>query len=88
VRSSHERWDGTGYPDGLAGTETPIGARVVAVADAFTAMTEQRPYREPRTVDDALAELRRCAGSQFDPAVVDAFIAAYRARSTAHASAR
>jgi response regulator RpfG family c-di-GMP phosphodiesterase len=73
VRSSHERWDGTGYPDGLSGDEIPLGARVVAVCDAFDAMTTERPYREPVTETDAVEELRRCAGTQFDPMVVDAF---------------
>jgi two-component system, cell cycle response regulator len=73
VRSSHERWDGGGYPDGLRGDEIPLGARVVAVCDAFEAMTSERPYREPVSEEDALEELRRCAGTQFDPMVVDAF---------------
>ena len=73
VRSSHERWDGGGYPDGLRGDEIPLGARVVAVRDAFDAMTTERPYREPIGEAEALAELRRCAGTQFDPMVVDAF---------------
>jgi diguanylate cyclase (GGDEF)-like protein len=73
VRSSHERWDGGGYPDGLRGDEIPLGARVVAVCDAFDAMTTHRPYREPIPEPEAIAELRRCAGTQFDPMVVDAF---------------
>ena len=81
VRASHERWDGTGYPDQLAGDEVPVGARVVAVADAYAAMTGGRPYREARTADEALAELRREAGTQFDPAVVDAWCAAYARRA-------
>jgi two-component system cell cycle response regulator len=81
VRASHERWDGTGYPDALAGDAVPLGARVVAVADAFAAMTGGRPYREPRTPEDALAELRRGAGTQFDPAVVDAWCAAHARRA-------
>lgn len=72
VRSSHERFDGDGYPDRLAGEAIPLGARIVAACDAFHAMTSSRPYRERRTVADALAELRRCAGEQFDPAVIDA----------------
>jgi diguanylate cyclase (GGDEF)-like protein len=75
VRSSHERWDGGGYPDALAGEAIPLGARIVAVADAFDAMTSDRPYRAAISHAEALAELRRCAGSQFDPAVVDAFCA-------------
>ncbi len=76
VRSSHERWDGDGYPDALAGEAIPLGARIVAVADAFDAMTSDRPYRTAISRADALAELHRCAGTQFDPAVVDAFCAA------------
>jgi two-component system cell cycle response regulator len=80
VRSSHERWDGAGYPDALAGDRIAVGARIVAVADAFAAMTAGRPYRPARTVEDALAELRREAGTQFDPDVVDAWCAAYDRR--------
>jgi two-component system, cell cycle response regulator len=72
VRASHERWDGLGYPDGLAGEEVPIGARIVAVCDAYEAMTEDRVYQTARTPEEALAELRSHAGTQFDPAVVDA----------------
>ena len=75
VRSSHERYDGTGYPDRLAGEAIPIGARIVAVCDAFAAMTSERPYQPKVSTADALAELRRCAGSQFDPNVVHAFVA-------------
>jgi diguanylate cyclase (GGDEF)-like protein len=75
VRSSHERWDGTGYPDGLAGEEIPLSARIVAVCDAFDAMLGGRPYRPARSVETALAELRRFGGTQFDPKVVDAFCA-------------
>jgi HD-GYP domain-containing protein (c-di-GMP phosphodiesterase class II) len=73
VRWSHERWDGTGYPDQLAGREIPLGARIVAVCDAFHAMTSRRPYSRAMTIADALAELRRSAGTQFDPTVVRAF---------------
>jgi HD-GYP domain-containing protein (c-di-GMP phosphodiesterase class II) len=73
VRASHERWDGRGYPDGLAGEEIPLGARIVAVCDSFDAMVADRPYREPRSDEDALRELERCAGTQFDPRVVAAF---------------
>jgi HD-GYP domain-containing protein (c-di-GMP phosphodiesterase class II) len=75
VRATHERFDGAGYPDGLAGEEIPLGARVIAVCDAFDAMTRDRPYRAARPVVDAFAELRRGAGTQFDPAVVEAFFA-------------
>jgi two-component system, cell cycle response regulator len=74
VRSSHERWDGVGYPDGLVGHEIPLGARVVAVCDAFDAMTTNRPYRKRIGEPAALSELSRCAGTQFDPAVVEAFV--------------
>jgi two-component system cell cycle response regulator len=75
VRSSHERWDGGGYPDGLAGEEIPLGARIIAVCDAFDAMVTDRPYRAAMPRTDAEAELLCCAGSQFDPAVVAAFLA-------------
>jgi two-component system cell cycle response regulator len=81
VRSSHERWDGTGYPDALAGEAIPVGARIVAVADAFAAMIAGRPYGPARTPDEALEELRRSAGTQFDPVVVDAWCAAHAARA-------
>ena len=87
VRSSHERWDGTGYPDGLAGEEIPLGARIVAACDAYDAMTSNRPYRPARSAEDAIAELRRCAGSQFDPVAVEAVIAALAARPAAGAEA-
>jgi diguanylate cyclase (GGDEF)-like protein len=80
VRSSHERWDGTGYPDGLAGDAIPLPARIVCACDAFEAMTTTRPYREARTVEDAIAELGRCAGTQFDPAVVDVLVTVVRER--------
>jgi diguanylate cyclase (GGDEF)-like protein/PAS domain S-box-containing protein len=73
VRSSHERWDGEGYPDGLAGEEIPLGSRIIAVCDAYDAMVSDRPYRAPLTSVQALAELRRCAGAQFDPHVVNVF---------------
>jgi HD-GYP domain-containing protein (c-di-GMP phosphodiesterase class II) len=71
VRSTHENWDGTGYPDGLVGEAIPLAARIIAVCDAYSAMTSDRPYREARTADEAIAELRRCAGRQFDRQVVD-----------------
>jgi diguanylate cyclase (GGDEF)-like protein len=73
VRASHERWDGTGYPDGLEGEAIPLGARVVAVCDAFSAMTQDRPYHPGMAVDAALEEIRRSAGGHFDPQVVSAF---------------
>jgi diguanylate cyclase (GGDEF)-like protein len=71
VRSTHENWDGSGYPDGLAGEAIPLSARIIAVCDAYSAMTSDRPYRSARTLDEAIAELRRCAGQQFDSQVVD-----------------
>jgi diguanylate cyclase (GGDEF)-like protein len=71
VRSTHERLDGSGYPDGLAGDQIPLGARIIAVCDAFTAMTAPRPYAAQRTVPQAIAELRQCAGTQFDTTVVE-----------------
>lgn len=70
----HERWDGGGYPHGLAGKAIPAEGRLLAVADAFDAMTSVRPYRPALPVDAALAELDRCAGSQFDPLVAQAFL--------------
>jgi diguanylate cyclase (GGDEF)-like protein len=73
VRSSHERWDGAGYPDGLSGEEIPLGSRIIFVCDAFEAMTEARSYRSPMSPADALAELRRCAGTQFDARLVELF---------------
>ena len=74
VRGSHERHDGRGYPDGLKGEEIPIGARVIAVCDSYDAMTSGRPHRKPVDHEAALAELQACAGGQFDPFVVDAFV--------------
>jgi diguanylate cyclase (GGDEF)-like protein len=73
IRASHERFDGKGYPDGLRGEEIPIGSRVIAVCDAFDAMTADRPYRAAIPPAEAMRELERCAGGQFDPAVVEAF---------------
>jgi len=70
----HERYDGTGYPNGLSGDDIPIGARILLVADAFDAMTEDRPYRKAMPVEDAIDELTRFSGTQFDPTVVDAFL--------------
>jgi len=70
VRASHERWDGDGYPDGLAGEAIPIEARVVSACDALNAMTTDRSYRSALSVSEAVAELERCSGSQFDPRVI------------------
>ena len=82
VRSSHERCDGTGYPDKLTQQQIPVGSRIVAVADAFDAMTAERPYNAAITPQHALTELRRCAGTQFDPVVVDAFCEAWTEQRT------
>jgi putative nucleotidyltransferase with HDIG domain len=78
IRHHHERWDGTGYPDGLAGDDIPQEACVVGLADAWDAMTTDRPYRAALSVEQAAAEVRACRGTQFSPAVVDAFFAAFR----------
>jgi HD-GYP domain-containing protein (c-di-GMP phosphodiesterase class II) len=75
VLHHHERWDGDGYPDRLRGDEIPLGARIIFVADAYDAMTSERVYRKPLSPREALEELERCAGSQFDPAIVSAFSA-------------
>jgi len=75
VRASHERWDGSGYPDRLRGDEIPLGARIVSVCDAYEAMTSDRTYRAAVSSEIACRELQHCAGEQFDPAVVDAFLA-------------
>jgi diguanylate cyclase (GGDEF)-like protein len=84
VRSSHEWFDGSGYPDGLAGDDIPLGARIISVCDAFDAMTSPRPYRPGvKTAAEALAELRRCAGTQFDPQVVKVFAGVRAARPAA-----
>jgi HD-GYP domain-containing protein (c-di-GMP phosphodiesterase class II) len=86
VRASHERWDGGGYPDGLAGEAIPLAARIVSACDAYNAMTTDRSYRRAMPVSLALAEMRRCAGSQFDPRVVDA-LAVVAAEQDAQADA-
>ena len=75
VRSHHERWDGGGYPDGTAGEDTPRLARIVAVADAFDAMTSDRPYRKGMDAQMAFAEIEKMSGKQFDPIAAAAFIA-------------
>ena len=74
VRASHERWDGKGYPDGVAGEDVPLPARIVSVADTFHAITTTRPYRLAQSPEAAIKELRACAGTQFDPEVVDALV--------------
>lgn len=80
MRHHHERWDGQGYPDGLAGDRIPLLSQMLAVCDAFDAMTTQRCYRTPVSLGEALREIRRCADSQFAPAVATAFIEFIRER--------
>jgi putative two-component system response regulator len=74
VRHHHERWDGAGYPDGLRGEQIPVGARIVGLVDAFDAIIHDRPYRPARSVDEALSELQRESGAQFDPGLVRLFL--------------
>jgi putative two-component system response regulator len=74
IRHHHERWDGDGYPDGLSGEAIPMGARIISIVDAFDAMTQYRPYREARSITEAIAELRRERAQQFDPRLVDEFV--------------
>ncbi len=76
VRHHHERWDGRGFPDGLKGENIPLLARLLAVADAFDAITSERPYHRKRSYADAIKEIKRCSGSQFDPLIVEAFVGA------------
>jgi putative nucleotidyltransferase with HDIG domain len=88
VRGVHERWDGAGYPDRIGGETIPLGARIIAVCDAFDAMTSDRSYRAALPAHEAIDELRRCAGTQFDPQVVDAFISVVQQHELpAHAGA-
>jgi putative two-component system response regulator len=79
VMYHHERWDGGGYPSGLSGVDIPEGARILAVADAFDAMTTTRPYRRALPIEAALREIERCAGTQFDPAMAHGFLEAWEA---------
>jgi len=74
VRYHHERWDGTGFPRGLRGEEIPLEARIIACADAFDAMTTDRPYKERMDYEEAREEIIRCSGTQFDPKVVEAML--------------
>jgi len=74
VRHHHEYFDGSGYPHRLEGEQIPLGARIIAISDAFDTITSERAYKKPRTIEAALAELERCAGSQFDPRFVQAFV--------------
>jgi two-component system, cell cycle response regulator len=80
VRATHERWDGTGYPDRLKGSSIPLPSRIVTVCDSFDAMTKPRPYSPSRTIDAALGELDRCAGAQFDPGIVQVFCELFQNR--------
>src|SRR4051794_25447872 len=86
VRHEHERWDGTGYPDGLSGEDIPLSARVVLACDAYHALVSDRPYRSALPRDDALRELEFCAGTQFDPAVIEALVACVREPDTGDAA--
>jgi len=80
VKYHHEWWDGTGYPDQFKGEAIPLEARILAVCDAVEAMASDRPYSRARTLDQIIAELQRCAGTQFDPAIVDVFVKVARRR--------
>ena len=75
LKSHHERWDGRGYPCGLKGTEIPLFARVIALADTYDAMTSTRPYRKALPHEVAIQEIKRCAGMQFDPELAEIFVA-------------
>lgn len=77
VRHHQECFDGSGYPDGLRGTDIPLIARIIAVADAFDAITTDRPYKKKKNIEDAIQEIKRCSGTQFDPVIVSAFLLAY-----------
>jgi diguanylate cyclase (GGDEF)-like protein len=83
VRASHERWDGRGYPDGLLEEEIPLGARIITICDSFRAMLDERVYKRAMSLEDALGELRRCAGTQFDPHLVEVFCRLVGERSDA-----
>jgi diguanylate cyclase (GGDEF)-like protein len=87
VRATHERWDGDGYPDGLAGDEIPLAARIIAVCDAYTAMTTERAYRLPVSSADAVEELTACAGTQFDSALVPLLVVVLLERAREHTAA-
>jgi HD-GYP domain-containing protein (c-di-GMP phosphodiesterase class II) len=86
VRATHERWDGTGYVDALATRDIPLAARIIAVCDSYSAMISDRPYRQALTHAEALAELRRCAFTQFDPEIVQVFCAELEGQRPGHAT--
>jgi two-component system, cell cycle response regulator len=87
VRATHENWDGSGYPDGLSGEDIPLASRIIRACNAYVAMTSQRPYRDAMSVEEALDELARCAGSDFDPTVVRALVARVRDQHEAERAA-
>jgi len=80
VRHHHERWDGQGYPDGISSTEIPLASRIIIVSDTIDAMTTDRPYRKGLSLDIVLAELQKCRGTQFDPAIVDVAVSSVAVR--------
>jgi HD-GYP domain len=82
VRHHHERYDGKGYPDGIKGEEIPLEARIIAVADTYDAITSDRIYRKGRTHDEAIAELKRVAGTQLDPEIVEIFCKVVKSESS------
>ena len=76
MRSHHEKWDGTGYPDGVRGDDIPVHARIIAIADTFDAITTDRPYRKAADWKTATDEIKRCSGKEYDPSLVEAFVKA------------
>ena len=78
ILNHHECWDGTGYPNGKEGKEIPLLARIISIVDAYDVMTYGRPYKKPMTRDEAINEIKRCAGTQFDPELVNVFIDIWR----------
>jgi HD-GYP domain-containing protein (c-di-GMP phosphodiesterase class II) len=82
IKHHQECFDGTGYPEGLEGENIPLGARIIAVADAFGAMTTDRPYRNALSLEEAVKELKKCSGTQFDPYIVDIFLSILQEKNT------
>ncbi len=80
IKHHHERFDGKGYPDGISGHDIPLGARIIAVAETFDMLVSELPWRDAMPLEDALKELKRCSGSQFDPLIVDAFLTVVEAQ--------